>query len=270
MLAVAAVLLLTAAAAAAQTWNANGSHSCSIVADDTLTLFADAQYAVTFNARGGAPALTQDSVKHGSAVPRPADPTREEYTFEGWYADTISWGSAWDFDTPITSDTTLYAKWTTRLYTVRFNARGGSDVPPQFLPYGSLVSQPASPAYPKHNFEGWYANYASDAGWRFDSDRVTGDTTLHARWTLLELFVNIITPNDDGINDCLEISQGLLELPNELSVFNRAGYMVYYKKGYDNTFCGGKLSDNTYFYLFIYTDSEGKTHKIFNSLLITR
>ena len=42
---------------------------------------------------------------------KPADPTRDGYTFDGWYTDEAC-TQAYDFSTPVTADLTLYAKWT--------------------------------------------------------------------------------------------------------------------------------------------------------------
>jgi len=46
-------------------------------------------------------------------VPKPENPERAGYLFAGWCADTTnSWSNfSWNFNTPITSDTTLYARW---------------------------------------------------------------------------------------------------------------------------------------------------------------
>ena len=43
---------------------------------------------------------------------RPTDPERPGYTFGGWYANSNLSGSQFNFNTPLTADTTLYAKWT--------------------------------------------------------------------------------------------------------------------------------------------------------------
>jgi uncharacterized repeat protein (TIGR02543 family)/gliding motility-associated-like protein len=245
-------------------------------------------YTVTFNARGGSFApdtlILEQIVERDSLAKEPVVPTRYGYTFEGWYEDSIEWSEKWNFETPITGDITLYAKWGPRFYTVTFNSRGGSHIFEQAVEHGSTVLRPLDPIRPKYTFEGWYADHhfsamrtfnedreESDSTlWNFSTNRITCDTTLYAKWTLHELFVTFITPNDDGINDCLEISQKFLNYPNEMSVFNRAGYVVYNKKGYDNKFCGVNLPNGTYFYLFTYTDDNGKKQKIFNSILITR
>ena len=61
-------------------------------------------------AETGAPAAK--TVKANEKVPKPADPTRDGYTFAGWFREAAC-TTAWNFDAdPVTADTTLYAKWT--------------------------------------------------------------------------------------------------------------------------------------------------------------
>lgn len=55
---------------------------------------------------------------------KPADPTRDGYTFAGWYTDEAC-TQAYDFSTPVTADLTLYAKWTKNA--VNPGGNGGSD-----------------------------------------------------------------------------------------------------------------------------------------------
>jgi uncharacterized repeat protein (TIGR02543 family) len=66
---------------------------------------------VTFNSMGGSDVESQ-TVENGENVVKPTDPTREEYTFSGWYKEPACL-NVWVFGTDeVTSDTTLYAKWT--------------------------------------------------------------------------------------------------------------------------------------------------------------
>ena len=58
---------------------------------------------------------TQENLKTGNKLTQPDDPTREGYTFGGWYTtDTCTDGTKWDFekDTVQKQDIYLYAKWT--------------------------------------------------------------------------------------------------------------------------------------------------------------
>ena len=68
-------------------------------------------HTVTFNAQGGS-AVANQTVGHGETAERPTNPTRVNYVFEGWYSDT-EFATVWDFATSVvTSDTTLFARWT--------------------------------------------------------------------------------------------------------------------------------------------------------------
>ena len=79
--------------------------------NDSGTLFKlNAGMKVSFNTGEGSKVDFQTTAANGS-VTKPADPTREGYTFAGWYTDEAC-TEAYDFATAVTSDMTLYAKWT--------------------------------------------------------------------------------------------------------------------------------------------------------------
>jgi uncharacterized repeat protein (TIGR02543 family)/LPXTG-motif cell wall-anchored protein len=67
-------------------------------------------YTVSFNTNGGIPVLSQ-TVKSGEKAVRPTDPTRDGFTFDDWYADSV-FTTKFNFDEPITAQTTIFAKWT--------------------------------------------------------------------------------------------------------------------------------------------------------------
>ena len=72
-----------------------------------LCLEADPE--VTFNSNGGS-AVTKQIVEKGACATEPADPTRDGYTFDGWYGDE-DYNHSFDFAGAIIRDTTIYAKW---------------------------------------------------------------------------------------------------------------------------------------------------------------
>lgn len=76
----------------------------------SLTSCSDKTYTVTFNSNGGSKVSSQ-TVQSGELVTKPSDPTRTDYSFDGWYTDSAL-SDEWDFasDT-VDSDLTLYAKW---------------------------------------------------------------------------------------------------------------------------------------------------------------
>lgn len=66
-------------------------------------------HRVKFDTQGGS-SIDDQTPASGSTVAKPADPTREGYTFAGWFADAAC-TKAYDFATAVTADMTLYAKW---------------------------------------------------------------------------------------------------------------------------------------------------------------
>lgn len=78
--------------------------------NDSGALFKlNAGMKVSFNTGEGSKVDFQTTAANGS-VTKPADPTREGYTFAGWYTDEAC-TEAYKFDAAVTADMTLYAKW---------------------------------------------------------------------------------------------------------------------------------------------------------------
>ena len=95
---------------------APGSTSVTMSENRTVKAdFAKIQYTVTFDSQGGS-AVAPQTVEHGGLVTKPTDPTKTGYTFGAWYKES-GCTNAWVFasDT-VTSDVTLYAKWTAAVY----------------------------------------------------------------------------------------------------------------------------------------------------------
>jgi len=71
---------------------------------------APSTHTVTFETNDGSKVEALE-VEDGAKATKPTDPTKEGYTFDGWYSDK-ELTKAFDFATAITADTTVYAKWT--------------------------------------------------------------------------------------------------------------------------------------------------------------
>ena len=65
---------------------------------------------VTFESNGGT-LVTGQFVWYGTSVSKPIDPKKEGYIFAGWYKDNKTFENKWDFDTKITENIVLFAKW---------------------------------------------------------------------------------------------------------------------------------------------------------------
>ena len=74
-----------------------------------LNVYYDPDFhTLTFETNGGS-AIAPVTVRHGNAVARPADPTKDKYTFIGWYVDP-EFTEEYDFATVLEADKTIYAK----------------------------------------------------------------------------------------------------------------------------------------------------------------
>ena len=82
-------------------------------------------YTITFNSNDGTSVAPQN-VNAGEKLTEPTPaPTREGFTFDGWYEEA-TFNNKFDFNTPITSNRTLYANWIENKYTLTFDANGGT------------------------------------------------------------------------------------------------------------------------------------------------
>ena len=106
-------------------------------------------YTVTFQSEGGSEVASQ--IRANTPADQPADPTKEGYTFIGWYKGE----SEWNFETPVTADLTLTAKWQINRYTITFDTAGGSEVPSITQDYGTAITPPAAPTRTGYTFAGW-------------------------------------------------------------------------------------------------------------------
>lgn len=97
--------------------------------NDSGTLFklgAVESWTVAFNSNGGSACDTKFVATADGKLVKPADPTRDGYTFGGWYTDETC-TQAYDFSTPVTADLTLYAKWTKNAVNPGGNGGSGSN-----------------------------------------------------------------------------------------------------------------------------------------------
>ena len=143
------------------------------------------EYTVTFNAYGGYPTPDEQHVKSGEKAVLPVAPTLKGYTFAFWYlGEDEQNATAYDFDTPVTGDITLTAKWNINKYTVTFNSYGGTPVPPaQEVEYGLTATKPDDPTLKGYTFAFWYLGDDEQNATAYDFNTpVTENITLYANW----------------------------------------------------------------------------------------
>lgn len=83
----------------------------------TTTTTEAKKYTVKFDSNGGSKVSSKE-VTSGSKVSKPSNPTRTGYKFSGWTLNN----KAYDFNSKVTSNITLVAKWTAKTYTVKVSS----------------------------------------------------------------------------------------------------------------------------------------------------
>ena len=107
-------------------------------------------------------------------------PEVEGYTFDGWYTDATR-TKEFDFSTPITSNTTVYAKWTANDYYVSFVTEHGKTPTSQNVKYNGTATNPGELTAEGYTFIGWYTDNTYSKKFDF-STAITGDTKVYAKW----------------------------------------------------------------------------------------
>jgi uncharacterized repeat protein (TIGR02543 family) len=180
-----------------------------------VTIVGDAIFTVTFNSNGGSP-VESKTVAEGGTATRPDDPTKNNSYFADWYDNADLTGSHYDFDTPVTADITLHAKWSDSSYTVSFNSNDGSEVAPLTVGGGGTVGRPPNPTREHYSFENWYSDSGLSNEYDFNSP-VTTDITLYAKWnpipvsgvTLNKTSTSILMGNTETLTHTVEPSNAL-------------------------------------------------------------
>ena len=160
-----------------------------ITADTTVTAIWKWQsFTVTFDSDGGSAVEAQEVIR-GHQATKPADPTKEGFTFDSWQTPD---GKKFDFGSPVDSDITLKAKWIEKkpdTFTVSFETNGGSAVEKQTVEKGKTAANPTAPTRKGYSFSGWYSDKDLKTAYDFTS-AVTADVTLYAKWTEIKYTVS--------------------------------------------------------------------------------
>ncbi len=149
-------------------------------------------HTVTFNTVGGSE-MAPVTVQNGKTLSVPADPTRDNYVFVGWYTDA-EYKNAFAFGTAaITESITLYARWSEDLqggaeYTVHFDLNyENSENPADLTTKGGAIISLPTPTRDGFDFAGWWysmTDNGAELSYVYREGAILGgNTTLYALWT---------------------------------------------------------------------------------------
>lgn len=133
----------------------------------------------TFNPNNGDPTVTEfiDNDKNSKFTELVPEPTKENYTFAGWY----NGNEKFDFTTVPTGDVTLTAKWTAKDYEVSFITEHSDAPASQNVKYNGTAGNPGKLSEDGYTFGGWYTDETYKTKFDF-STAITGDTKVYAKW----------------------------------------------------------------------------------------
>ena len=171
-----------------------------IIMTDNLKLYAvweEKTYTITYDANGGSGGPANVTAKHGENIYLSTDePIRAGYYFVGWSTSSTATtpeyivGERYPKTGGVTSDITLYAVWEPVIYTIKYNANGGSGGPPNGnVKNGENINLSTDkPTRTGYSFVGWSTSSTATtpeykAGETYPkTGGVTSDVTLYAVW----------------------------------------------------------------------------------------
>ena len=139
------------------------------------------KYTVKFVSEHGS--FADQTIEHGKPIDtdKLTIPEVEGYTFGGWYTTNDTHSTKFDFSTPITSNTTVYAKWTAKDYEVSFITEHGKTPTSQNVKYNGTATNPGELTAEGYTFDDWYTDATYTTKFDF-STPITGDTKVYAKW----------------------------------------------------------------------------------------
>lgn len=138
-----------------------------------------AKLEATFTADGES--ISTQTIDRGEKFEKPAEPSKENHTFAGWY----NGDEKFDFDADTTNAPNvleLVAKWDINQYTVKFVSEHGS-FKDQTIEYGETIKTDklTIPEVEGYTFDGWYADAAYTTKFDF-TQPIKSNTTVYANW----------------------------------------------------------------------------------------
>ena len=185
---------------------------------DSVTVTVRQPITITFDPNGG---ICEESTRiaySGYEIGSLPTPTREYYTFSGWYT---AGGTKVSANSAFSDDTTLYAHWIGNPYTISFDPGDGScDTPTKTARVGEKVGTLPTPTRNYYSFTGWFTKTSDGTEVEVTADYIQNhdsNLSVYAHWSAHTYTVtfdpNGGTPTPEPKNVSVDSPIGVLPEP---------------------------------------------------------
>lgn len=154
-------------------------------------------YTVAFNTNS-LETIESQSVQENTKATEPNNPEKDGFVFGGWYTGS-ELSISWNFNTPVTKNIALHAKWNIAR-TVTFNTDEGTSVDTQVISDNTTATEPEEPTKLDSLHAGWYTDTSHTTRWNFDS-LITEDITLYTKWGISKERLQVMIDADEDVTD---------------------------------------------------------------------
>lgn len=155
-------------------------------------------YSMIYELNGGVNNDRNPSTYTTDAEVRLYNPTRDGYDFGGWYYDS-------SFNNLVSSsfiappeNTTVYARWTTKTYTITYVNAVVENTNPTTYTYGTSTAL-TNLSRTGYTFGGWYTDETYSEKVTYISITTTGDIVLYAKWKAIQYTITYKTSYTDDV-----------------------------------------------------------------------
>ena len=170
-------------------------------------------YDIIFDTNGGTP-VSKISKKCGEAVSAPTKPTKNGYTFAGWYSDS-SLENLYTFTIMPSHDVNLFAKWVSKENVITYVLDGGTNNvnnPATYLK--GEEKELLNPEKTGYTFKGWYL----DSKYINKLEKITSDMdediTLYAKFVRNSYVISFDSADGSMVDD-ETVYQGNIPRPTD-------------------------------------------------------
>ena len=211
-------------------------------------------YTITYELNGGTHHVDNPRTYTVESSITLISPTRDGYTFGGWYSDVA-------FTTPVTEIVagttgvqTFHAKWTATPYTITYELDGGTnsmDNPTSYTIESNTIPL-MTPTREGYTFGDWYSDVAFTTSATEIVAGTTGDKTFYAKWETVLSLVDAYRDNTISIypnpaNDHFRLSRTSSERPQQMMLYDLSGQLVRQFSGTgDNSYKVSGLPEGVY------------------------